>query len=73
MSVQTPKGIIEAHIIDNSLYPGIRISVNGVIVAFIEYDSFKEAIQVCTYDETSDDPRDFYVHTKNDGGDMRER
>lgn len=62
ISIQTPKGIISANTINSDEYPAIELLVNNEIVAVVEYDSLKKGIQVRTYDETSDEPRDLYVY-----------
>lgn len=61
LEVNTPIGPIKA--IANNVgceYPGIRIVANGTSVVYVEYDWLKEEYLVCTYDDTSDDPREVY-------------
>jgi len=68
IAVETPVGEIKALPCGSpGEYPGIRIVVNGVSVACVEYDEVKAQIRVRTYDHTSDEPRDIYsVITEND-------
>lgn len=62
IAVDTPIGVITAEVVGTpDEYPGIRISVNGTSYVFVEYDTVKEAAQVVTYDDTSDDPKDIIV------------
>lgn len=62
ISINTPKGLIEAQVIESKEFPGIKITVDGISVAFVEFDSIKDVIQVCTYDALSDDPKYLYQY-----------
>lgn len=61
LEVSTPIGPIKAIANNvNGEYPGIRIAANGLSVAYVEYDWLKNEFLICTYDDTSDDPREVY-------------
>lgn len=61
LTVETPAGNITAEPYGAPIdYPGLRILVNDIPVAFVEYDNVKGVVHVCTYDHTSEEPRDVY-------------
>ena len=68
ISINTPKGVIAARIIDSDYYPGIQLTLNGELVAIVEFDSSKEDIQVCAYDKISDKPKYLYLYKQNLNG-----
>jgi hypothetical protein len=55
MEIKTPQGLLKAELIHEPNYPGIKISLNGEIVAIVEH-ALDKGVQTCAYNSVDEEP-----------------
>lgn len=58
IEINTPDGVIKAHLSTNPDYPGLYVSVNNVSLVSVEYDTANEhhAVRVWPHKDPDNDP-----------------